>query len=89
MPSKVKELSGQQKEFLAGILKLVKEKVWKGEDLHSQIHKLRKKLDLDPREAFAAIYIIYIGKDSGPQVGWFLASLDRKFMIKRLKEAIK
>ncbi|GAH15272.1 unnamed protein product, partial [marine sediment metagenome] len=35
---------------------------------------------------FSAIYIIFIGKDSGPQAGWFLTSLDRNFVIKRLKE---
>ena len=46
-------------------------------------------MSIDPREAFSAIYLIFIGKDSGPQAGWFLTSLDHDFVIKRFEEAIK
>jgi len=88
LPAEAGKLTNQQKQFLSQILELIEEKVWKGEDLHHEIHKLRKESGLDPREAFSAIYLIFIGKDSGPQAGWFLASLDRDFVVKRLKEAL-
>lgn len=87
MPAETRDLRQRQREFLAEILKLVEQKDWKGEDLHTKIHEIRQKMDLDPRQAFSAIYLIFIGKDSGPQAGWFLTSLDRDFVIKRLKES--
>ena len=89
LPKTAANLNQNQKEFLAGILKLIEQKKWKGEDLHTKIHEIRQKMNLDPRQAFSAIYIIFIGKDSGPQAGWFLTSLDRDFVIKRLKEVLK
>lgn len=89
LPNQAKDLNKKQREFLVQILDLIKQKSWKGKDLHTKIHEIRKKLVIDPREAFSAIYLIFIGKDSGPQAGWFLASLDRDFAIKRLKEAVK
>jgi len=81
------DLSDPQKKFLAKILEIFESKEkWSGEDLHKEIHNIKNKMGIEPREAFAAIYQIFIGKDSGPQAGWLLASLDKDFVIKRLKE---
>jgi len=83
------ELSDAQKEFLSKVANAIKSKdSWTGEDLHKEIHTIKNELGISPRDAFSAIYKVFIGKDSGPQAGWLLASLDRKFVIKRLKEAI-
>jgi lysyl-tRNA synthetase class 1 len=89
MPKEANKLSNLQKEFLSKILEKYKEKKWAGEDLHHEIHKIRKELSINPREAFGAIYLIFIGKDSGPQAGWFLTSLDKDLVEDRLKESIK
>src|SRR3972149_3408238 len=89
LPEQARNLSQKQREFLAGVLKLLKEKKISAEKLHEQIHELKKTMSIDPREAFSAIYLIFIGKDSGPQAGWFLTSLDHDFVIKRFEEAIK
>jgi len=81
------ELSDQQKEFIKKILELFESKEkWTGEDLHKEIHNIKKEINIDPREAFAAIYQIFIGKDSGPQAGWLLASLEKDFVTRRLRE---
>ena len=37
--------------------------------------------------AFAAIYLAFLGRPSGPRAGWLLAALDRDFVIGRLREA--
>ncbi|HEY3249059.1 MAG TPA: lysine--tRNA ligase [bacterium] len=58
-----------------------------GEGLQSAIHSLKNELGVSPKEAFSAIYLAFLGKDSGPQAGWLLASLDRSFVITRLREA--
>jgi len=80
-------LSAEQKKFLEKIIDTIKSKdSWPGEELHMKIHEIRKAMNINPREAFSAIYLAFIGKDSGPQAGWFLASLERNFVIKRLEE---
>ncbi|MCX6811694.1 MAG: hypothetical protein NT039_03330 [Candidatus Berkelbacteria bacterium] len=86
----MKKLSPIQKEFLGGIKKIIEEgEKITGDELHSEIHNLKIEMRIDPREAFSAIYLIFLGKDSGPQAGWFLTSLDKDFVIRRLEEAIK
>ena len=87
VPAAAKNLTARQKEFLAKISDIMEEKEkWTGEELHPKIHEIRKAANIDPREAFSAIYLSFIGKDSGPQAGWLLASLDRDFVIKRIEE---
>ena len=81
-----KTLSAGQKKFLADIAALLKEKDWKGEELHAAIHELKKKSALESKDAFQAIYIALLGKNSGPQAGWFLEALPKEFVIKRFLE---
>jgi len=86
LPIKAKKLSKDQKEFLLKIAKLIENKKYSGEELHKEIHELKKNMSISPRDAFSAIYISLLGKDSGPQAGWLLASLDKKLVIQRFKE---
>lgn len=56
-----------------------------GQILHELIHEVKRESGLTPQEFFGAIYIAFLGKDSGPKVGWFLSTLDKDFLIKRLR----
>ena len=49
-----------------------------GEELHAELHKSKE---------FKAIYLAFLGKESGPKAGWFLSVLDRDFVLRRLIEA--
>jgi len=89
LPEIAKNLSDEQKEFLAKILSSIEKKDYSGEELHHEIHNIKKEMQIDPKVAFSAIYITFIGKDSGPQAGWLLASLDKEFVINRLKEVLR
>jgi len=80
------ELSQDQKQFLLHIAEAMKGADLKGEDLHAEIHKIRKASPLQPRDAFQAIYLALLGKDSGPQAGWFLEALKKEFVIGRFTE---
>ncbi len=51
-----------------------------GEELHTELHKTKE---------FKAIYLAFLGKESGPKAGWFLSSLPRDFVLRRLEEASK
>lgn len=86
LPAAAKKLSPTQKTYLKEIAQLLKQKSWSGDKLHEQLHQLKSELKLSPRDAFAAIYLVILGKDSGPQAGWLLASLDRGFVVERFRE---
>lgn len=89
LPEVVKNLSPDQKEFLKKISDIIKTKDFSGEELHKEIHAIKNKIKIPPREAFSAIYLTFLGKDSGPQAGWLLASLDKNFVVKRIDEVIR
>lgn len=80
-------VTDSQREFLERLAQLVAQQVWSGEQLHEKIHALKSAMGLAPKEAFGALYLAFLGKDSGPQAGWFLAALDRNFVLTRLREA--
>lgn len=87
LPDSASELTDGQKEFLHKILeKLEQIERWEGELIHTTIHDVKNEMAIAPKEAFSAIYRIFIDKESGPQAGWFLGALDKEFVIKRLKE---
>ena len=80
-------LSQIQKEALSAITQYMKDNEGAtGEELHTAIHDIKKEKDIDPRDLFSAIYLSILGKESGPQAGWFLSALDRTFVLKRLEE---
>jgi lysyl-tRNA synthetase, class I len=58
-----------------------------GPAMHQLIYDATQKASLMPQKGFSAIYQIILARDSGPKAGWFLASLDRLWLIARLREA--
>jgi lysyl-tRNA synthetase class I len=42
---------------------------------------------VEAKAAFAALYLAFLGRPNGPRAGWLLASLDRDFVIERLRQA--
>lgn len=83
-------LSTVQKDFLAKLTnKFNSKQNWSGEELHSEIHEVKKSMEISPKDAFSAIYLSFLGKESGPQAGWLLASLEHGFVSKRLAEMLK
>jgi lysyl-tRNA synthetase class 1 len=56
-----------------------------GDDMHTAIHEIKNQLGIVPKEAFSAIYQVILSQDSGPKAGWFLAVLDREWLVKRLR----
>ena len=60
-----------------------------GQGVHSELHSIKEKTGIDPKAFFSAIYLSFLGKESGPKAGWFLSVLDRDFLLRRLQEVIK
>jgi lysyl-tRNA synthetase class 1 len=83
IPESAHDLSAEQKSFLATLAESISDESLQDEDLHSKIHEVRKASTLEARDAFGAQYQSILGKNSGPQVGWFFSALDRKFLVER------
>jgi lysyl-tRNA synthetase, class I len=87
LPTSVAMLTRVQRQYLARVAESLGGRAWTGEELHAHLHALKAEMGLTPREAFGAIYQAFLGKDSGPQAGWFLTALDPQFVVQRLREA--
>jgi lysyl-tRNA synthetase class 1 len=90
LPEKAQQLSQEQKIALAKILEYVKsQRELNGQELHTALHNIRKEMNIEPKQYFEALYLSFLGKESGPKAGWFFSVLDKNFVEKRLAEASK
>ncbi len=90
LPDAADTLSAAQKEALGALGKdLEIDYPTSGEVMHGIIRAIpaRPGMSVAPKDFFAAIYTVFLAKESGPQAGWFLAALPKDFVVKRLKEA--
>lgn len=80
LPDAAKNLPGTSKAALKALHEYIssKDAMPSGEELHAELHKSKE---------FKAIYLSFLGKESGPKAGWFLSVLDRDFVLTRLAEA--
>ena len=58
-----------------------------GDGWQAHIFDTAKATGLPPGRAFAALYLAFLGRTSGPRAGWLLASLEPAFVGARLREA--
>lgn len=92
LPEAAHNLTDAQKEALGALYKdLEMEYPASGEIMHGLIRAIpvRPNSSVEPKDFFIALYTIFLGKESGPQAGWFLAALPKEFVLQRLKEASK
>jgi len=86
LPEQVSALTDVQKEALSLLAdKAVATTENTGETLHALIHDVKEESGLSPKEFFTAIYIAFLGKESGPKVGWFLSTMQPDFVAARLR----
>jgi lysyl-tRNA synthetase, class I len=79
-------LTDTQRSFLTILAAAIEEHQGEldGETMHTLIYEAKDQADLSATLAFQALYRIILGKDFGPKAGWFLASLNRPWLIARL-----
>lgn len=87
VPEAAKAFSAAQKAALGAVLEyLTKNEGAPGEDIHAKLHEIKATASIPPSEFFKAIYLAFLGKESGPKAGWFLSVLDREYLLTRLRE---
>lgn len=89
IPERARALNELQKKALAQLVQYIEStETLDGAILHEKIHEIKAATGITPKEFFSAIYLAFLGRESGPQAGWFLATLDRAFVIERLQTLI-
>src|SRR5206468_2682853 len=58
-----------------------------GEQWQAAIFAVAADHGVDAKAAFNALYFAFLGRPNGPRAGWLLASLEREFVVRRLREA--
>ena len=56
------------------------------EELHDGMYEVLESHGLKPQKAFQAIYKMILGQKQGPRAASFLLSLDKDFVVKRLRQ---
>jgi len=80
LPDSARQIDDEQKRALATLADFIEREHPDAEALHAKLHELK---------VFKTIYLAFLGKESGPKAGWFLSSLDKAFVLKRLREAMR
>jgi lysyl-tRNA synthetase class 1 len=88
LPEETAALTEQQRAYLETLAEALGAiESWDGETVQTVIFDGARAADLSANRAFNAIYIAFLGRGSGPRAGWLLASLDRDFVVDRLRVA--
>jgi lysyl-tRNA synthetase class 1 len=88
LPEAAAHFSDIQKEALRKVYEYVSSQdALDGAVLHEKLHEIKTELGMEPKDFFSALYVSFLGRESGPQAGWFFSTLDKHFLETRLKEA--
>lgn len=80
-------LTNEQNTFLMDLATLIEKNDFnKAEDLHDGMYGILEAQGLKPQKGFQAIYKMILGQKQGPRAASFLLSLDKDFVIKRLRK---
>lgn len=79
-------LTDEQTQFLNDLANLIETTNYnKAEDLHDAMYEILEEQGLKPQKGFQAIYKMILGQKQGPRAASFLLSLDKDFVVKRLR----
>ncbi|HQN75315.1 MAG TPA: lysine--tRNA ligase, partial [Methanomassiliicoccales archaeon] len=81
------EISEEERAYIAVLRERLAATEWTGDRIHDAIYNTAKERGMQPKVCFAALYRLFIARRSGPRLGFFLSTLDRDFVLKRLSEA--
>jgi lysyl-tRNA synthetase class 1 len=86
-PEAVRRLTEKQKLGLARLADDISARDYTPLELHNRIYEVGREIGLEPDELFRAVYLVLLGRDSGPRAGSFISVLDRDFVVSRFREA--
>ncbi|MDI6642854.1 MAG: lysine--tRNA ligase [Candidatus Hodarchaeaceae archaeon] len=88
LPGEVKQvLTQKQKQGLKRLAADLSSRDFTPVGLHNHIYAVSEGVGLGAAELFKAIYLVLLGRDSGPRAGSLISALDKKFVVSRFEEA--
>lgn len=86
VPASTQSLSSEQVLALQTFAdRLQTLEIFDGQSIHEVSHTVKEECGLAPKAFFGAVYTAFLGKESGPKLGWFLSTFDREFVVNRLQ----
>ena len=82
-------LSDEQKKLLHSLQKRFSEIKWQADEIHNAVYDASEENRLNAKTAFQTMYQILLGQNHGPRLGYFLSTLEKEFVLKRIEEAVK
>lgn len=83
VPNSSQNLSNEQILFCSELAFSLENTQWTNDYIKNTVFSIIERFD--KKKCFEAIYLLFFDKTSGPQVSWFLSSLDKNFVIERLR----
>ena len=88
LPTEARELAEDQRAYLRALADAVEgDAPASGQAWQHVIYGSAKERGVSSADAFAALYLAFLGRPNGPRAGWLLASLPADFVVDRLREA--
>lgn len=81
------KLSSAQKQSLMGLAAILEEKKLSQEELHTLFWEIARKHGVSPQEFFKAVYMVLLGRESGPKLAHFILAVGQKKIAGLLKQA--
>ncbi|RLF48738.1 MAG: lysine--tRNA ligase [Thermoplasmata archaeon] len=82
------DLSTEERNALCCMVNLLENIPWKADKIHSLVYECASRAGVEARSLFSIIYSVFLGKDYGPRLGYFLSYLGREFVVSRIREAV-
>ena len=80
-------LTEEQDQFLADLATLIETREFSdAAELHDAMYEILERQELKPQKGFQAIYKMILGQKQGPRAASFILSLDKDFVVKRLRK---
>ena len=80
-------LTPEQDQFLAELADVIENNEFEDATaLHNAMYGVLEAQGLKPPKGFQAIYKMILGQKQGPRAASFLLSLDKDFVVKRLRQ---
>lgn len=77
-------LTAAQKRAFSLISERLEKTTWEGDPIHKVLHGVKEELQMPPKEIFAPLYQLFFRRNDGPQMGWFLSTLPKEDVLKRI-----
>ena len=77
-----------QRRFLGELAAAFETIAWEPDAIQGAIFDATRSTPIDAPDGFAALYVTFLGRPSGPKAGPLLSFLDRAFVVDRLRAAL-